>query len=188
MPYHFFSIRAISPDADQQDLNRFIASHRVVAVRWRWIDRGDDSRWVARVEVASGTGPLPDALKAGGGSQQRSKERIDYREELSKPDFDLYAAIRKWRSDCANKAGVKLYAILTNEQMATIVTSRTRTLADLAKIPGIGPGRLEKYGRELVEHLQTLEWPSDEANTPTDSSSTPPTANGEAPKSVARLW
>ncbi len=98
MSYHFFSIRAVDATADEAHLNAFLAAHRVVALHWQWIDQGLESRWVVRVEVASGVGPLPASLKREGGGASKSKEAIDYREIMPRPARRRLAQQRQERA------------------------------------------------------------------------------------------
>jgi superfamily II DNA helicase RecQ len=46
------------------------------------------------------------------------------------------------------------YAVFTNEQLAEIAKARCATLADLGKIEGIGPARVEKYGEAVLTNLR----------------------------------
>jgi len=64
MQMHFFAVPALDPRAAQDELNRFCAAQRVVSVERQFVAAGRDSYWVICVQVASGPGPLPDALKS----------------------------------------------------------------------------------------------------------------------------
>ena len=84
MSLYFFAIPALDPHRVQDELNRFCAGQRVVAVERQFVAAGLDSYWAVCVTVASGAGPLPDALKA---PERRSAEgaergtlsgRVDY--------------------------------------------------------------------------------------------------------------
>ncbi|MFO0874376.1 MAG: HRDC domain-containing protein [Phycisphaerales bacterium] len=153
MQFCFFAIPALDPQAAQQELNAFLATHRVVSVEWQWIDAGTDSAWGARVTVAAGPGPLPRSLKAERGVESDKPARIDYREILNEDDFKRFAELRLWRKGVAESEGVPVYAVFTNEQLAAIVTRRVADLSELAAIDGVGAARVERYGRRLLDHL-----------------------------------
>ena len=160
MPMHFFAIPALDPQPAQDEFNRFCDARRVVAVERQFVADGRNSYWALCVTVASGTGPLPDALKA---SERRTgtradgsggSGRVDYKSVLSEQDFALYAELRTWRKTVAEAEGVPVYAVFTNEQLAEIVRRRVDTLAALGEIEGMGPARLERYGAAVLARLQ----------------------------------
>lgn len=51
---HFFTIPANAGTAEQDALNVFLASNRVVALEKQWISAGAESAWAICVTVASG--------------------------------------------------------------------------------------------------------------------------------------
>jgi superfamily II DNA helicase RecQ len=169
MALHFFSIPALDPQPAQDDLNRFCAGRRVVAVERQFVAAGTNSFWAVCVTVAEGAGPLPDALKAPerrsgarSGAGGEAGGRIDYKAVLSEADFAVYAELRAWRKTAAEREGVPVYAVFTNEQLAEIVRRGVDTLAALAEIEGIGPARLERYGEAVLTRLR--ERPAAEGN------------------------
>jgi superfamily II DNA helicase RecQ len=48
---------------------------------------------------------------------------------------------------------VPAYALFTNEQLAAMVTRRTRSLEALGAIDGVGKSRVEKYGPAFLAIL-----------------------------------
>lgn len=76
-----------------------------------------------------------------------------YKAVLSDADFALYAELRAWRKGIAEREGVPVYAVFSNEQLAEIVRRRVDTLAAVGAIEGIGAARLERYGEALLERL-----------------------------------
>ncbi|MCF1182035.1 HRDC domain-containing protein [Marichromatium gracile] len=57
------------------------------------------------------------------------------------------------RKTLAEQAGVPVYAIFSNEQMAEMVTRRVETASALSEIAGVGEARVEKYGAAFLEVL-----------------------------------
>ncbi|HRQ95177.1 MAG TPA: hypothetical protein PK440_09285 [Candidatus Accumulibacter phosphatis] len=58
---HFFAIHALDGRAAQEELNGFLAQHRVLTIEKQWLAAGLDSHRVVCVGVANGPGALPDA-------------------------------------------------------------------------------------------------------------------------------
>jgi superfamily II DNA helicase RecQ len=158
MPQHFFAIAALAPQPAQDELNRFCAGHRVVAVERQFVTDGVNSYWAICVTVAEGPGPLPDAAKA---PERRTTlrageggSRVDYKAVLSEADFAVYADLRNWRKTVSQREGVPVYAVFTNDQLAEIVRRGVNSLAGLGEIEGVGPARLERYGEAVLGHLR----------------------------------
>lgn len=160
MQRHYFAIPALDPRPAQDELNQFCASHRVAGVESQFVAAGRDSYWALCVTVASGPEPLPDALKAAERRKATRQEngaapRVDYKEVLSEEDFARYAELRVWRKAIAEAEGVPIYTVFTNEQLAEIVRRRVDALAALGEIDGVGPARLQRYGKPLLAHLKS---------------------------------
>lgn len=145
MQMAFYSIPARGDAGLQEDLNRFLRSHRVLTMHREFVGQGDNSFWALAVEFLEGP-----AL-SGPGPARSSKERIDYKEVLSPPDFALFARLRDWRKTTAEKEGIPVYAILTNEQLAVIAAKRPASPAQLREIEGIGESKAGKYGEAVLE-------------------------------------
>jgi superfamily II DNA helicase RecQ len=150
MPTHFFAIPALDPGAAQQEFNSFCASHRVAGVERVLVSDGPRSFWALAVSTLAGPGPLPGELKQPPG---KAAPRVDYKELLNEADFERFAALRNWRKQVADRDGVAIYHVFSNEQLAAAVTQRADSLAALAQIDGIGPARLERYGAALLAEL-----------------------------------
>jgi superfamily II DNA helicase RecQ len=94
------------------------------------------------------------------------KRKVDYKEILSKENFDLYLALRDLRKLLAAEDGVALYAVFTNDHLAQMVERRVRTKADIEQITGIGESRIDKYGTRVLELLNNLRKAEDETGGP----------------------
>jgi superfamily II DNA helicase RecQ len=151
MSLHCFFIAARQPEPAQSEVNRFLASHRVVAVRKEWLADGAESGWALCVEVLPGPGPLSPGLKDGG--RPRSGD-VDYKQVLSPTDFALYSRLRELRKRLAEEAGVPVYAVFSNEQLASVVTQRVNDLPGLKALEGIGAGRAERFGPPVLDLLR----------------------------------
>lgn len=73
-----------------------------------------------------------------------------WRKLLTDADMGLFNILRDWRSQRCKKEGVPPYIILTNLQLAAVVKKRPQSLAELTQIDGIGKGKAQKYGEEIL--------------------------------------
>ena len=62
----------------------------------------------------------------------------------------LLASLQKWRLRRSAEAGLPAYCILHNTTMEEISRRRPDTLRQLDALKGMGPKRIEQYGKELL--------------------------------------
>ncbi|HEX9992391.1 MAG TPA: ATP-dependent DNA helicase UvrD2 [Acidimicrobiales bacterium] len=61
--------------------------------------------------------------------------------------------LRAWRLERARKDGVPAYVVFHDRTLQAIAAARPATLEELARQPGIGPTKLERYGDEVLAVL-----------------------------------
>jgi len=73
-------------------------------------------------------------------------------DKLSGPPVDprLLASLQKWRSRRCSEAGLPAYCILHNTTLEEIARRRPGSPRQLEAVKGMGPKRIEQYGRELL--------------------------------------
>ncbi len=81
----------------------------------------------------------------------KEKKQEPWREMLSEADMGLFNLLRDWRSQKSKKDGVPPYILFTNQQLAEIVKKRPQSLAELTQIDGIGNGKSQKYGADILD-------------------------------------
>ena len=145
MKVKLFTIPIYDGEAMTEELNRFLASHRVVTVDREFVANGTYSIWAICVTVEG-----ENTSK----SKKMARERIDYREVLSPEDFALYSKLRAQRKELADKDGLPAYALFTNEQLAAMATERIMSLSALGELSGVGAARVEKYGEIFLEIIR----------------------------------
>jgi DNA helicase-2/ATP-dependent DNA helicase PcrA len=69
------------------------------------------------------------------------------------PDDPTYVALKEWRLKRSKADEIPAYVVFHNSTLAEIAERRPQTIAELASVPGVGPAKLERYGRELLEAL-----------------------------------
>ena len=129
----------------EAEMNAFLRGHRVLAVKKEFVADGENSFWTFCVEYLDGVGA--GALLPGG------RPKIDYKEVLKPEEFEVFSRLRDWRKSVAEKEGVPVYTVLTNEQLAQMVQKQVKSKAGLQEIEGVGDARVEKYGTVLVQLL-----------------------------------
>jgi superfamily II DNA helicase RecQ len=145
MQMAFYSIPVRGDSGLQEDLNRFLRSHRVLTVHREFVGQGDNSFWALAVEYLEG------AAQSAPAPGRPGKERVDYKDVLAPADFALFVRLRDWRKATSEKEGIPVYAVLTNEQLAAIATKRPASPAQLREVEGIGEAKAGKYGVQVLE-------------------------------------
>ncbi len=61
--------------------------------------------------------------------------------------------LRTWRRETAQASGVPAYVVFHDSTLLEIAGRRPRGLDELSGVPGVGPAKLERYGRALLAAL-----------------------------------
>ena len=148
MKLHFFQIPVFSQNLFEDELNKFLASHRITHIEKEFVSNGSQSFWSVCVTSIDGE---PRRQKTG------QKRRVDYREVLDEKDFAIYVKLRNLRKTLSEKEGVPAYALFTNEQLAEMVTNRVNTKSGMFSINGVGESKWRKYGESFIPIMFTKE-------------------------------
>jgi ATP-dependent DNA helicase RecQ len=65
-------------------------------------------------------------------------------------DERLFQALRAWRLDTARRLGRSPFVIFHDSVLRAIAAERPRSLAELDRVRGVGPHKLESYGQEIL--------------------------------------
>lgn len=149
MALRFFIVPVNDSGAQEQELNGFLAAHKVLSVERRLIDQGVNSFWAVCVDF------VERHSDSTIGKSNLSRNRIDYKQVLPPEEFALFSKLRDLRKELALRDAVPVYALFTNEQLAQMVQRGCRSKADLGEIEGIGESKLEKYAEMFLSMLST---------------------------------
>ena len=160
MPLRFFTISIHDSVSSEEELNRFLAGHKVLSIERHLIDAGLNSFWTICVDYLHSAGQQS-------GRQSGVRNRIDYKTILSPEEFTAFTQLRDFRKEAAQSEVVPVYTVFTNEQLASMVQRRCQSKSDLLKIEGIGDAKIEKYCSSLLQILTHLSDQSDAKNSQT---------------------
>jgi superfamily II DNA helicase RecQ len=59
--------------------------------------------------------------------------------------------LQQWRAGVAREMGVPAYTVLPDAALSSIAMQRPCTRLELAKVQGVGPRTLAKFGETLLE-------------------------------------
>lgn len=87
-----------------------------------------------------------------------SSSKLDYVEESSLTGTDglLLSNLRKWKNEVAAALEVPGYYIFDNKTLISLAYYKPTSSEELAKIKGIGPEKLEKYGEDIINMIKVF--------------------------------
>jgi ATP-dependent DNA helicase RecQ len=141
--------RELSPPAWRGVL-RQLAAHGLIEVDVEGhggLHLGPDCRPVLRGERQVRLRRDPTALK----SVRSRVERVSA--VLAPDDEPLFQALRRWRLEEAKTQGIPPYVVFHDTTLASIAAARPRTRGELARVPGVGAAKLERYGTTILQVL-----------------------------------
>ena len=139
--YASFYISPFGEKSVTDELNAFLRSHRIINVEKKLIDGERGTGWVFLIEYGNADGK---------NSSGNSSQRIDYREVLNPVEYALYDKLRNLRKEIADKSGIPVYAVFTNDQLAGMVKKPPKIAKDLLSISGVGEARVKQYGEVFI--------------------------------------
>jgi ATP-dependent DNA helicase RecQ len=96
----------------------------------------------------------PRSRGRDGGGRARAPRTVV---EVPRADQPLFESLRALRTRLAREQGVPPYVIFHDATLREIARLRPRTPGDLALIGGIGAGKIERYGDEVLDAVAEAE-------------------------------
>lgn len=71
---------------------------------------------------------------------------------------ELFEALKSWRKQRSSAEEVPAYVVFSDATLEAIAEIKPSSREALLKIKGVGPGKLERYGDDVLKVLEA--WPS----------------------------
>ncbi len=101
MQLRFFTIPVHDSGDAAEELNRFLAGHRITAIDRSFVQDGANSAWLLCVSFEPAGNGRPQAGKRG---------KVDYREVLNEQDFAVFARLRTLQAGYATAQAITAHA------------------------------------------------------------------------------
>ena len=146
MKIKFFVIPIKNIIEAETEVNSFLSSHRILTTNREFVNNGDNSYWALQIEYIDSTikSQITPNIK---------KPRVDYKEILSDEDFIIFSRLRELRKKLAEKEGVPVYTIFTNEQLSEMSKRKIKTKSEMLNIDGIGEAKTNKYAELFLSEI-----------------------------------
>lgn len=135
MQIKIYSIPAFGSNSVEEEVNRFLRSHRILQVE-RHFCSDNGGYWAIFIEYAD---YAPDSAPAN------RKDKADATRDLNDKEKERFEYFRKIRREIAQQKSIPAYMVFTDAELA-ILAKVPELRADTAKdIKGIAPSRLNEY-------------------------------------------
>lgn len=147
-----FTLQIPNDGFAEDELNRFLGSHRILAVQRQFVAVPDGTCLAVVVDYSASNADdgVHGTTQPSRGASQPS---VDYRDLLPPAQFALYDKLRVVRKTLADRDKVKPFVVASNAQLAEISKIEAKSLADLEKVPGFGASRIKTYGQALLDTM-----------------------------------
>ena len=143
MQIRIFTLPVISSRQSEDELNRFLRSHRVLQVE-RHFCPDNGGYWAVLVEYVDGD-PVAEAPPAS------RREKKDFSKELDGAALQRFEHFKHIRREIASTNNIPAYLVFTNEELALLAKMPPLTEENTRQVKGIAPQRLKDYVRYFIE-------------------------------------
>ena len=139
------------PVAEQGELlsemNKFLGTHKVLEVEQKFYQNEKGAYWCFCVRTITGVAQFTGSFN--------NKVKVDYKQVLTADEFEIFSKLRECRKKIATDDAVPAYDVFTDEELAGIAKLSELTVTSLSTITGIGSKKIEKYGKLIVETINS---------------------------------
>ena len=126
---------------DDEDLRVFMADKDIISFRERFFLKDNIPYWAVMLTYKTALKPRAGIEKSFHSGEEKRDEYISMLSDENIPIFNL---LRDWRNERALKEGIPPYVIVTNKQLAAIVSKSPENLNQLSAVAGVGKAKIEK--------------------------------------------
>ncbi|AZI20527.1 HRDC domain-containing protein [Chryseobacterium taklimakanense] len=132
---------------DEKFVNDFLQNHEVVKMASSLV-AGTENYWSVMVYFEEAKQHLKES--------KSSKYSADADTELSSDEVKILDSLRLWRNEKAKEQNLPSYFIATNKELVSIAKFKPVKVEELKEIKGFGKHKIENYGEEIIEILETV--------------------------------
>lgn len=143
-----FTIRMDSSkiDEDQNNLNRFLDRVDFKKSDTQFVE-AQPNYWSVFVHY--------EPKKSNNSNEIKQSETIQYIDLTDKQKI-VYEALRKWRTQKAEKLNTKSFILCHNSELMNIAIKQPTNIEELKRIKGFGDRKSEKFGDDIIAVLNAL--------------------------------
>lgn len=140
-----FVLPVLSSERSEDELNKFLRSHRILQMERHFCTEGNGSYWAVLVEYVDG-----DPMESVPPAHRRNKQ--DTPQDLTEEERKRFENFKQVRRRLATENSIPAYLVFTNEELATLARVPELNAESVKGVKGIAPSRLKAY----VEHFYVM--------------------------------
>ena len=149
MKVQIFKIRLSDESiyADQKILDNFLSENNILKYETAFV-KDEESYWSVVLYY--------EESKALVKESKPTKYSAEDDAELSVDETKILDSLKLWRSEKAKDQKLPVYFIATNKELFSIAKYKPARKEELQEIKGFGKHKIENYGEEIIEILETV--------------------------------
>jgi superfamily II DNA helicase RecQ len=132
--------------ADQMLLDRFLQENNILKYETAFV-KEDESYWSVVLYFEESKIQV---------NESKPEKYNAVEEDLSQDEIKIMDSLKLWRSEKAKEKSLPVYLIATNKELFSIAKYKPAKKEELLDIKGFGKYKIENYGEEIIEILETV--------------------------------
>ncbi|HEX7868791.1 MAG TPA: HRDC domain-containing protein [Chryseobacterium sp.] len=135
---------------DQKMIDDFLNNHEIIKVETAFVQ--EENFWSVvlyfneyKTEINKNTVKDSKAVKYSADD-----------ETLNSDEIEILEALKLWRSEKAKEQNLPSYFIATNKELISVAKYKPAKKEELLDIKGFGKHKIENYGEEILEILESV--------------------------------
>lgn len=134
--------------ADQQRLDDFLGNHEIIKSETVFVQ--DENYWSVVLYFEELKAVLTNV------KEPKAVKYTAEDEVLNTDEEKILDALKLWRSEKAREQNLPVYFIASNKELVSVAKYKPAKKAELLDIKGFGKHKIENYGEEILEILESI--------------------------------
>ena len=135
---------------DQRMIDGFLEHHDIIKVETAFVQ--EDKFW----SVVLYFNEAKSSLNKNSVNESKSAKYSAEDETLNEDEIKILDALKLWRSEKAKEQSLPTYFIATNKELISVAKYKPIKKEELLDIKGFGKHKIENYGEEILEILESV--------------------------------
>ena len=131
---------------DQKRLDRFLQENNILKYETAFV-KEEENYWSVILYY--------EELKVQF-NEPKNEKYIAEQEQLNSDEIKILDSLKLWRSEKAKEKSLPVYFIATNKELLSIAKYKPIKKEELLDIKGFGKFKIENYGGEIIQILETV--------------------------------
>ena len=131
---------------DQKRLDRFLQENNILKYETAFV-KEEENYWSVILYY--------EELKVQFNEPKNEKYSAE-QEQLNSDEIKILDSLKLWRSEKAKEKSLPVYFIATNKELLSIAKYKPIKKEELLDITGFGKFKIENYGGEIIQILETV--------------------------------